>query len=34
MQPTKTDDFIGEHNVGDTLTARVADVRSGFVTKG
>jgi len=31
LQPTKTDDFIGEHNVGDTLTARVADVRSNLL---
>jgi small subunit ribosomal protein S1 len=31
LQPTKTDDFIAEHNVGDTLTARVADVRSNLL---
>ena len=31
LQPTKTDEFIGEHNVGDTLTARVADVRSNLL---
>lgn len=31
LQPTKTDDFIAEHNVGDTLTARVADVRSNLI---
>jgi small subunit ribosomal protein S1 len=31
LQPTKTDDFIAEHQVGETLTARVADVRSNLV---
>ena len=31
LQPTKTDDFIAEHQVGETLTARVADVRSNLL---
>lgn len=31
LQPTKTDDFISEHQTGDTLTARVADVRGSHI---
>jgi small subunit ribosomal protein S1 len=31
LQPTKTDDFIAEHQVGETLTARVADVRANLL---
>ncbi len=29
LLPTRTDDFIGEHTVGQTVTGRVADVRDG-----
>ncbi|MBY0508198.1 MAG: 30S ribosomal protein S1 [Bryobacteraceae bacterium] len=29
LLPTRTDDFIGEHKVGDTVTGRVADVHDG-----
>jgi small subunit ribosomal protein S1 len=31
LQPTKTDDFIAEHQVGEILTARVADVRANLL---
>ncbi len=29
LLPTRTDDFIGEHKVGDTVTGRVAEVNDG-----
>lgn len=29
LLPTRTDDFIGEHKVGDTVTGRVAEVHEG-----
>ena len=29
LLPTRTDDFIGEHQVGDTVTGRVAEVHEG-----
>jgi len=29
LEPTKTDEWISEHKVGDTITGRVAEVREG-----